>query len=247
MSGKEERPNHLSSQDLNVPLSEESLSREEALSSLKELMPTINPLELAAVTEMFKNLHGEGEMPKKPAGVPSLSLSLEIEAGKGVKSHLIPVTFKNLDSEMVVLEANKFEGISNPETLQGKIAILHLTDPESQESININAIMTWTQSTDDQKINLILKILNTQSPKPASKILENSLLAASKDTRRSWNLWDKTQETPESIDQRDNILLLMLACGTIGSGLLDPKTFQTMQYLLSVIGLGKIIRIIRGR
>jgi hypothetical protein len=176
--------------------------------------------------------------------VPLLALSLELKVGNGPGAHLIPVTLKNLSSGMVVLEADNFEGIRNPETLQGKKAILRLTDPKSQEFVDINAIMTWTQANIDKKINVILKILNTQANRPTSK---NSLPAASKDTQSSWNLWDETEMTEEHVDHRDNFLLLCLACGTIGSSLLEPKTFQTMQYLLSVIGLGNVIKFLRER
>lgn len=247
MLENERRPDNLSGQAMNVPSIEESLSREDTLRSFKELTTTISPLELEAITEIVENLHREAEKSDSAAKVPLLALSLELKVGKGAGAHLIPVTLKSLSSEMVALEANSFEGIRNPETLQGKKAILRLTDPKSQESININAVMTWTQSQVDKKINVILKILNAQSNRPASKIFENSPSAISKETRRFWNLWDDTQLTKEDIDQRDNFLLLCLACGTIGSSFLDPKTFQTMHYLLSVIGLGNVIKFLRER
>ena len=186
-------------------------------------------------------------MSDSAANVPLLALSLELKVGKGAGSHLIPVTLKNLSSEMVALEAETFEGIRNPETLQGKNAILRLTDPKSQECVDINAIMTWTQSQVDKKINVILKILNAQSNRPASKVIENSPFAILKETQKFWNLWDDTHLTREDIDKRDNFLLLCLACGTIGSSFIDLKTYQTMHYLLSVIGLGNVIKILRER
>lgn len=247
MLENERRPDNLSDQTMNVPSIEESLSREDALRSFMELTSTISPLELEAITEIVENLHRNAEMSDHALNVPLLPLSLELKVGKGAGAHLIPVTLKNLSSEMLALEADGFEGIRNPETLQGKKVILRLTDPKSQESMNINAVMTWTQAKTDQKINVILKILNAQSNRPASKISENSPLASAKDTQRFWNLWDETQMTRESVDQRDNFLLLCLACGTIGSSFFDPKTFQTMQYLLSVIGLGNVIKFLRER
>jgi len=244
MLENERRPDHLSDQTMNVPSIEESLRLEDALRSLKELTTTISPGELEAISEIVANLNRDAERSDPASDVPLLALALELKVGNGAGAHLIPVTLKNLSSEMVALEADNFEGIKNPETLQGKKVILRLTDPKSQESVDINAIMTWTQSQVDKKINVILKILNTQSNRPASK---NSLPAASQDTQRFWNLWDETKMTEEYVDQRDNFLLLCLACGTIGSSLLDPKTFQTMNYLLSVIGLGNVIKFLRER
>ena len=244
MLENERRPDNLSDQTMNVPSIEEFLSQEDTLRIFKDLTATISPLELEAITEIVENLHRNAEMSDTASVVPLLALSLELKVGKGAEAHLIPVTLKNLSSEMVALEADGFEGIRNPETLQGKRAILRLTDPKSQESVDINAIMTWTQSQVDKKINVILKILNAQSNQPASK---NSLSAASKDTQGFWNLWDKTQLTDEYVDHRDNFLLLCLACGTIGTSFLDPKTSQTMHYLLSVIGLGNVIKFLRER
>jgi hypothetical protein len=244
---RERRPDNLSGQAMNVPSTEESLSREDTLRSFKELTTTVSQMELDAITEIVENLHRDAEMTDPASDAPLLALSLELKVGKGAGAHLIPVTLKNLSSEMLALEANSFEGIRNPETLQGKKAILRLTDPKSQESMNINAVMTWTQPKTDQKINIILKILNAQSHRPASKISENSPLATSKETQWFWNLWDETKLTKEYVDQRDNFLLLCLACGTIGSSFIDPKTFQTMQYLLSVIGLGNVIKFLRER
>ena len=232
MPEKEKTPANLGDQVMCLPSIGKYLGEEDILRSLKELMTTISPLELEAVTEMIENF---------------LSLSLEITAGKGAEPHLIPVTFKNLYSEMVELEANNFEGIRNPETLQGKQVILRLTDPESQESRNINAAMTWTRSQVDNKINVILKILNARSDKQANKNFENLSPNASKDTQRFWNLWDDSQLNRENIDKRDNFLLLCLACGTIGSSFLDPRSFQIMQYLISVIGLGNVIKFLQER
>jgi hypothetical protein len=244
MLENERRPDNLSDQTMNVAAIEESLSLEDALRSFKELTATISPLELEALTEIVANLHLDAEMSDTASDVPLLPLSLELRVGKGPGAHLIPVTLKNLSSEMLALEAISFEGIRNPETLQGKKVILRLTDPKSQESMDINAIMTWAQSQVDKKINVILRILNAQSNRPASKI---SLPAAAKDTQKFWSLWDETKLTREYVDHRDNFLLLCLACGTIGSSLLEPKTFQHMQYLLSVIGLGNVIKYLRER
>ena len=183
MLEKERRSDNLSGQAKNVPSIEESLSWEDTLRSFKELTATISPKELEAISEIVENLHRDAEMSDSAPNVPLLALSLELKVGKGAGAHLIPVTLKNLSSEMVALEADTFEGIRNPETLQGKNAILRLTDPKSQESVDINAIMTWTQSQVDKKINVILKILNAQSNRPASKVFENSPLAISKETQ----------------------------------------------------------------
>ena len=247
MLEKERHPDNLSGQAKNVPSIEESLSWEDTLRSFKELTATISPKELEAISEIVENLNRDAEMSDTAPNVPLLALSLELKVVKGAGAHLIPVTLKNLSSEMLALEADSFEGIRNPETLQGKKAVLRLTDPKSQESMDINAVMTWTQPQVDKKINIILKILNAQSNRPAGKNSENSPFATSKETQRFWNLWDETQITRESVDQRDNFLLMCLACGTIGSSIFDPKTFQTMQYLLSVIGIGNVIKFLRER
>lgn len=244
---EEKSSGNLWDQVMCLSSTEGDFSEADIFRSLKELMTPISPLESEAIKEMIENLHRDGGASETAATLPSLSLSLEITADKGAEPHLIPVTLKNLSSEMAELVADNFEGIRNLETLQGKKAILRLTDPESQESMIINAIMTWTQSAGDKKINVILRMLNAQSNNPASKILEIKLPASSKETQRFWNRSGDTQETKEYVDQRDNFLLLGLACGTIGSSFFDPKTFQIMQYLLSVIGVGNVIKFLRER
>ncbi len=230
-----------------VPAIKEYLSEEDILRILGELMTTISPGELAAITDMVKNLHREAEISAPEARAPVLSLALEITGDNGAEPHSIPVTLKSLCSEMVVLNVDGLEGIADPATLQGKIVTLRLTDPASQESMKINAIMTWTQSQGAKEITVILRMLNTQPDNPASETLGDLPKAALIEAQWFRNLWKDIPLTREEVDRRDNFLLLCLACGTIGSSFFEPRTFQTMQYLLSVVGLGNVIKLLRER
>ena len=208
MLDNERRPDNLSDQTMNVPSIEESLSREDILRSFEELTATISPLELEAITEIVENLHQDAEMSGTASDVPLLALSLELKVGNGAGAHLIPVTLKNLSSGMVVLEADNFEGIRNPETLQGKQAILRVMSAENPEWMSINGIMTWTYNTTDQTININLRIQVAQPNKQTTKILENSLSAASGEMKRLWTLRDETQANRESVLTRLKAKLL---------------------------------------
>ena len=147
---------------------------------------------------------------------------------------------------MIELEFSNLGFINNPQTLQGKEATLHLTDMESQEAANIEGTLNLTQATRDEKINLTLRIKNEQTNKAASKILENSLRTVSTDTRMLRQLWDETKEAIPT-GQRANFMLLLLACGTLVSGFLDPALFRSMQCLLSAMGIEKLFEFVRAR
>jgi hypothetical protein len=77
--------------------------------------------------------------------------------------------------------------------------------------------------------------------------LEYSLPDASKDAQVLWKLWEKTKagRTSSEDDHKANFILLLLACGTVASSLMDPRLYQTMNYLLSAFGLGKLIHFFR--
>ena len=170
---------------------------------------------------------------------------------KDVSPLFIPASLKNLYQGTIIIGINDFGFIHNPSVLQGKDAILHWKDPKSQETMEIEGRMTWTQSEVDPRIKINLTINDVKRNKEAIKILENSLCDVSKAHQLLWNLWDKTQETRESApdddDKKTNLYLLLLACGTILTSFTNPILYQTMQYTLSALGLGKIIRFIRGR
>ncbi len=137
--------------------------------------------------------HGDLKAAEMESNEPAPSLRLEIRGDEGQKSVTIPVSLKNLYSGIVLLEVNSFGFIEDPETLQGKEAILHVISPENPESVSINGIMTWTYNTTEKTININLRMQDAQSNKLASKILENWLPAASKELKGFWTLWDKTQ------------------------------------------------------
>ncbi len=249
MAGKSEPQDHLLSQVNDDSFLEESHHRRATSEKPKRKNSALSPLEVEAMMHLVEKLQREAQKSETDSTAPLLSLVLEVKENKAAKPLLIPVGLKNLYQGMVVLEVNHLEFLKNPETLQGKEAILRLTEPESQESMNIDGTMTWTHSLPDKKINLNLKTQNAQPNKPASKILENSLPTASKDTKMLWNLWDETQATRESVstEKRSNYILLLLAGGTIASSLIAPPIFSTMQNLLGVMGIEKIIRYIRGK
>ncbi len=65
----------------------------------------------------------------------------------------------------------------------------------------VNAIMTWTQSKADKKINVILRMLNAESNNPAGKILENKLSASPKETQGFGTFCAKTKK-PRSMSTK---------------------------------------------
>jgi len=142
--------------------------------------------------------HRDVEMAETESNTPTPSLRLEIKGDKGQKSVTIPVNLKNLYSGMVLLEVNSFGFIEDPETLQGKQAILRVM---SAEATSINGIMTWTYNATDQIIKINLRMQDTPPNKLASKILESWLPATStsKELKGFWSLWDKTQANREAI------------------------------------------------
>lgn len=208
MPEKEKNSTSLGGQGMFLPSIEGYLNKEDKLRSLKELMTSLSPVELAATTAMMENSQREAEISARDSGAPALSLRLEIKGDKGQKSLTIPVSLKNLYSGMVVLEVNSFGFIRDPETLQGKQAVLHVMSAENPDSLRINGIMTWTANQTDQTININLKSQVAQSNKPASKILENSLPAASEEMKRLWTLFDETQAVRESFLTRLKAKLL---------------------------------------
>ncbi len=191
-----------------LPAMEGYLNKEDILRSLKELMTSLNPVELEAITARIENPQREAEISATDSSAPTPSLRLEIKGGKGQKSLAIPVSLKNLYSGMVVLEVTSFGFIRDPETLQGRQAILHVMSAENQDSLRVNGIMTWTENPTDQTININLKSQVAQPSKPASKILEDSLPAASKEMKRLWTLFDENQAVRDSVLTRLKAKLL---------------------------------------
>jgi hypothetical protein len=241
---KEESPDLLSSQDMNLPATEKSFGRRG-----KSKSTTLIPVESATVMRMIEKMSRGSQRSKTEGTVPRLSLSLEVKADKGEEAPLIPVRLKNLCQGMIELEFNDLGGINNPQTLRGKKATLHLTDAESQKAVNIEGTLNLTQAEHDEKINLTLRMKNEQANKAASKILENSLRTASTDTRMLRQLWDKTKTIQEATpnDQKANFMLLLLACGTLASSFLDPALFRSMECLLSAMGIEKLLEFVRER
>ena len=68
--------------------------------------------------------HRDAEILDTESSAPTPSFRLEIKGDKGQTLLMIPVSLKNLYSGMVVLEVNSLGFIRDPETLQGKQAIL---------------------------------------------------------------------------------------------------------------------------
>ncbi|MCL4502591.1 MAG: hypothetical protein M1438_12195 [Deltaproteobacteria bacterium] len=209
------------------------------------------PAETDAMLRMIGNLRKKADRPKKKLTSPPLSLYLKIKMRKGDGPLLIPASLKNLYQGTIIIEINDFGSVNNPNALQGKEAILHWRDSKSQETMEIGGIMTWEPYGVGPKIKINLTTKDVKNNRKATKILENSLSDVSKAHQLLWNLWDKTQETRESAsdeyDQKTNFYLLLLACGTILTSFTNPVLYQTMHYSLSFLGLGKIIRFIRGR
>ncbi|MCX5890502.1 MAG: hypothetical protein NTY36_13800 [Deltaproteobacteria bacterium] len=191
-----------------LPSMEGYLSKEDILRSLKERTTSIGTVEMKAITAMVENPHRDAEISATDSSAPTPSLRLEIKGDKGQKSLTIPVSLKNLYTGMVVLEVTSFGFIRDPETLQGKQAILRVMSAENQDSMRINGIMTWTENKTDQTININLKSQVAQPNKLASKILENSLPAASKEMKRLWTLFDENRAIRESILTRLKAKLL---------------------------------------
>jgi hypothetical protein len=152
--------------------------------------------------------HRDAEISDNESSAPTPSFRLEIKGDKGQTLLTTPVSLKNLYSGIVVLEVNSLGFIRDPETLQGKQAILRVMTAENPEWMSINGIMTWTYNTTDQTININLRMQVAQPNKLASKILENSLPAASGEMKRLWTLWDETQANRESILTRLRAKLL---------------------------------------
>ncbi len=248
--GKEESQDRLSSQDMNLPASEQSLGQRGESKSPNELksLTALNQVESETLMRMIEKMYRDSQRSKTEATVPWLSLS-KVKADKGVIAPLIPVRLKNLCHGMIELEFNDLGFINNPQTLQGEKATLHLKDTESQKAMNIEGTLNLTQAAHDKTINLTLRMKNEQSNKAASKILENSLRTASTDIRLLRQLWDKTKTIQEATptNQKANFMLLLLACGTLASSFLDPALFRSMQCLLSAMGIEKLIEFIRER
>ena len=210
----------------------------------------LNPAETDAMLQMIGKLHNQAERPKKESTSPPLAIFLKVKM-KGVNPLFIPASLKNLHQGTIITEINDFGVIRNPYVLQGKDAILHWKDPKSQKTMEIEGKMTWTQSEVDPRIRINLTINDVKRHKEATKFLENSLCDVSKAHQLLWHLWDKTQEirefAPDDDDKKTNLYLLLLACGTLLTSFTNPVLYQTMQYTLSALGLGKIIKFIRGR
>ena len=236
---------------MNLPASEKSLGQRGKSKSPKKLksLTTLNQVDSETVLRMIEKMSRDSQRSKTEATVPWLSLSLEVKADKGADAPLIPVRLKNLDKGMIELEFNNLGFINNPQTLRGKKATLHLTDTESQKSMNIEGTLHLIQATHDEKINLNLRMENEPSNKAARKILENSLRTASTDTRMLRQLWDETKTIQGAIPtgQKANFMLLLLACGTLASSFLDPDLFRSMQCLLSAMGIEKLLGVVRER
>ncbi len=164
-----------------------------------ETLPStrINPGTSPATTHLPS--HRGVEAAEMESNTPTPSLRLEIKGDEGQKPVTIPVSLKNLYSGMVLLEVNSFGFIQDPETLQGKQAILRVMSPENPESISINGMMTWTHNTTGKTININLRMQDAQSNKLASKTLEGWLPATSKELKGFWTLWDKTQASGEAV------------------------------------------------
>ena len=115
--------------------------------------------------------------------------------------------------------------------------------------MNIDGVMSWSPSASDNKINLTLRMESKPNNKEVSKILENLLPGASKDYQLLWNLWDETHVISGSAptDQKINFILLLLASGTIASSFMDPRLYQSMQYVLGALSLGKVFNFLRKR
>jgi hypothetical protein len=211
--------------------------------------PLISQAEKEALLHIMANLPGSSKRTAPPAAAPLFSLLLEVKPEKGLPAEMIPVRLKNLYQGTVVLEVNKFGVLRNPQILQEKKGLLHLTNLETQESLNITGRLTWIASKAEQKLRLNLNFPDNKSNKAATKFLEHCLAAAPKDRKKLWEMWDKIrliQETAPS-DQRDKYILLLLTCGTLASGFLDPKLFWAMKYMFASMGVGKIIKFFQER
>ncbi len=77
--------------------------------------------------------------------------------------------------------------------------------------------------------------LRNLNPEKSRKPMENSWPA----TQKARDLCDETQPAQESSALRECILLLLLSCVTIGFSFLQPKTYLTLNHLITIVGLGK--------
>lgn len=239
MSGKEGRQDHLPRRGLNHPSAEQS-EKQTSLTS-------ISPSETETIMRMIEKLHRDAQRSETESNTPLLSLLLEVKADKDVKSLTIPVSLKNLYQEMVILEVSNFKGIKDPQNLQKKKASLRLTDRENRESMNIDGVLTWAPPAFGGKNEINLSI-DKHKNKDASIILEKLLPHASKAHLLLWNMYDEMKVTQgKPTDQKSNFILLLLACGTIASSFMEPKLFQSMQYVLSALSLGKVFKFIKKR
>jgi hypothetical protein len=209
----------------------------------------LTPLETEAMRRLVKKLHIDAQRSETESVSPLLSLSLEVKSNRRAQSFMIPVSLMNLYQGMVVLEADYLGVLKNLRTFQRKKATLCLTDQQNQKTMNIDGIMTWTPSKIDNKIAINLRMEGLEKNKEATKILENSFPAASKTQQLLWKLWDETQATKgeEISEQKTNFILLLFACGTLAAGFIEPWLYKSMQFILSSLSLGKIIKVIKER
>jgi hypothetical protein len=234
LPGREASDDHLSSQDKKITSLEPTL---------------ISQVENHEILRMIKKLQQDVLMSEGQSAAPLWLLFLEVAGDKGAGSLNIPVNLENLYQGMVVLETQYPWSITDIEILKGQKAILHLRNLNSLQSMKLEGTLTLTNSRVDQKINLILKVKDTKSIKEVGKILLKSLPHASIAHQLLWNLWEGTQENRESTteDQKTKFYLLLLACGTIWTSFVNPGLYPTMLSILSSLGLGQIIKVIRDR
>ncbi len=115
------------------------------------------------------------------------SVRLEIFVEKGGEPLKVRVKPREVSPDMALLEVDNPWFSRDPGTIQGKKAILYLTDPEGQESLNISGTILVTIN---QPGRVKIGMRFAKPDKQVRKNLENLLTDVPGDLKRFWELWD---------------------------------------------------------